>query len=415
MKTILKTFFTFLIFNFSAIAQDGSVGINTSIPDASAVLDIASINTGLLIPRMTQNERELIANPATGLLVYQINNSDGFWFFNGTTWEIIGGSGSGWGLTGNPGTNPGTNALGTIDNNDFVVRANSNEVIRFDNNGNIGINTTTPQAPLHITTGGLPPIHLQDGGQVTGRILSSNANGDATWTEPPSSVPGEDEDWLFASGSTLSDPIFHEGPVTIGVMQPTTRTLLVDSGDPVTVVKLGSVEDIFSRNNGLFFSTHVAPLIDNSIDFGSMDNRWTTIYTVNGVINTSDIRDKENIQDLDYGLEEVLKLKPVSFKWKEEFVDDFKIPNGQKRTHLGFIAQDIQEVIPDIIETSSWHEYEENPGVLEKKVSDIIGVNYSELIPILVKSIQEQEEQLIALEENNKKLKEAVKKHIKKK
>lgn len=54
------------------------VGINTTNPDASAVLDIVSTNAGILVPRMTEAQRTAIASPATGLLVYQTNNTTGF-------------------------------------------------------------------------------------------------------------------------------------------------------------------------------------------------------------------------------------------------------------------------------------------------------------------------------------------------
>lgn len=66
------------------------VGIGTTAPDASSALDITSTDSGVLIPRMTQTDRDNIASPATGLLIYQTNNTPGFYFYNGTTWIAIG-------------------------------------------------------------------------------------------------------------------------------------------------------------------------------------------------------------------------------------------------------------------------------------------------------------------------------------
>jgi hypothetical protein len=56
------------IFSTSARAQ-GNVGIGTTAPDASALLDLTSLSRGFLVPRMTQSQRNAITLPATGLLV----------------------------------------------------------------------------------------------------------------------------------------------------------------------------------------------------------------------------------------------------------------------------------------------------------------------------------------------------------
>jgi hypothetical protein len=79
-----------LLFTALSYAQ---VGINTATPDASAALDINSTNAGLLIPRLTQDQRDAVLNPATGLLIYQTDNSPGFYFYDGTSWKLIGGTG----------------------------------------------------------------------------------------------------------------------------------------------------------------------------------------------------------------------------------------------------------------------------------------------------------------------------------
>lgn len=72
-----------------SISPTGNVGINTTSPNSSAILDIQSNNRGLLIPRMTTAQRLAIATPAAGLMVFDTNAS-AFYFFNGTVWETIG-------------------------------------------------------------------------------------------------------------------------------------------------------------------------------------------------------------------------------------------------------------------------------------------------------------------------------------
>jgi hypothetical protein len=70
-----------------------AVGIGTSSPNASAALDVSSTTKGILLPTMTQSQRNAIASPATGLLVFQTDNTPGFYYYNGTAWVAIGGSG----------------------------------------------------------------------------------------------------------------------------------------------------------------------------------------------------------------------------------------------------------------------------------------------------------------------------------
>lgn len=65
---------------------NGSVGIGTAVPNASAILDVRSTARGMLVPRMTQIQRNAIAAPATGLLIYQTNNAPGFYYFNSSAW-----------------------------------------------------------------------------------------------------------------------------------------------------------------------------------------------------------------------------------------------------------------------------------------------------------------------------------------
>ena len=89
MKRLLLTYL-FLLFSSFIYSQ---VGINTNSPDPSSALDIQSTNGGILIPRLTLDQRDAIAYPATGLLIFQTNESAGFYFYNGEQWTRIEGAG----------------------------------------------------------------------------------------------------------------------------------------------------------------------------------------------------------------------------------------------------------------------------------------------------------------------------------
>src|ERR1043166_8861742 len=100
MKTKLyKSFKIFIVlccFLFSqAQAQTntfpstGAAGIGTTTPNASALLEISSTSKGLLISRMTQTQRNAIASPATGLLIYQTDKTPGFYYYGGSAWTAV--------------------------------------------------------------------------------------------------------------------------------------------------------------------------------------------------------------------------------------------------------------------------------------------------------------------------------------
>ena len=70
----------------------GAVGIGTTTINNSAKLDINSTTRGLLMPRMTNTQRNAIATPATGLLIFQTDGVPGFYFYTGSAWSPLKGA-----------------------------------------------------------------------------------------------------------------------------------------------------------------------------------------------------------------------------------------------------------------------------------------------------------------------------------
>ena len=99
-KIISLLLVVFILILRSAIAQQ-SVGVNTTNPDPSAVLDVQSNSKGMLIPRLTTAQRNLIASPATGLLIFDTNTGS-FWFKSATNWiELVDTLNNTWKKSGN--------------------------------------------------------------------------------------------------------------------------------------------------------------------------------------------------------------------------------------------------------------------------------------------------------------------------
>jgi trimeric autotransporter adhesin len=82
----LYLFLLVLCAHYQGFSQQ-SLGINTPNPDPSAALDVSATNKGMLIPRITFANRP--ANPATGLLIYQTDNTPGFYYYDGSMWKFI--------------------------------------------------------------------------------------------------------------------------------------------------------------------------------------------------------------------------------------------------------------------------------------------------------------------------------------
>ena len=71
------------------IDNSGNLGIGTSSPSASAILDVSSSSKGILIPRMTASQRSAISSPTTGLLIFQTDAPSDFYYYNGSTWVSL--------------------------------------------------------------------------------------------------------------------------------------------------------------------------------------------------------------------------------------------------------------------------------------------------------------------------------------
>ena len=121
-----------------------NIGINATgaIPDGSAMLDITSIDKGILIPRMTTGQRTGIVSPATGLMVYD-NTTSSFWYFDGAIWTNTANDGNG--IYDGDGTTPaGTDVTATdsvnFDAHTFYVDVTTNRV---------GVGTNMPGVAFH--------------------------------------------------------------------------------------------------------------------------------------------------------------------------------------------------------------------------------------------------------------------------
>jgi hypothetical protein len=128
----------------------GSAGIGTTTPQASSMLEIKSTTKGLLIPRMTKTQRDSIASPATGLLIYQTNSTPGFYVFNGTAWVAVAPKGVNTTLSNLAATTAINQSLLPATNNTIDLGSGTQAWRNGFFAGSIGIGTGTPHAPLQL-------------------------------------------------------------------------------------------------------------------------------------------------------------------------------------------------------------------------------------------------------------------------
>lgn len=198
---------------------------------------------------------------------------------------------------------------------------------------------------------------------------------------------------IFAkqTASTTADLLFYTGT---GVAASNVERARITSGGDLLVGKTSSSStslgfevrstgDVF---NGLSASANATSTL-NVYSTGAGAYRFYvgmggTIYATSTTITAiSDQRLKENIQDIDVGLNAVMALKPRKFDWKEGKGKD-------KKGDRGWIAQEFEQVFPDMIDT--WRDPAPEGEEPYKAVN-------ADLIPVLVKAIQEQQALITSL------------------
>ncbi len=164
----------------------GSVGIGTIAPNGSAALEIKSTSQGLLIPQLTKKQRDAIASPATGLMIYQTNTLPGFYYYSGTAWTAVSVNGANTALSNLSVTSVSKDLIADTANKRSLGSSNKPWLNAFFS-GKVGIGVTNPINKLEVlgnikVTG---TIKIADGSQAMGKVFTSDANGLGSWQVLP--------------------------------------------------------------------------------------------------------------------------------------------------------------------------------------------------------------------------------------
>lgn len=278
------------------------------------------------------------------------------------------------------------------------TQGTGNAVYRTD--GPVGIGTTTPNqlAQLQLNhSNSSHPLVLESTSNVTGIRMTVGAFNGYLQTSSNNAVTlgtsGPVGDVQLWPGNNLAFTAKASGNIGIGTDNPSQK-LTINTGRIAFEGTMPSTPNLgvlaFVSGDAFEVGGNFTSSVNSFDNLGSSTKRWGTVYATNGTINTSDAREKRNIQNLGYGLQQVMQMKPVSFEWKE------RPEQGRK---IGFLAQDLQTIVPEVVSDTEWGRDEHNK--LTSKPSEVLGVYYSDLIPVLTKAIQEQQTQIEALQTEN--------------
>lgn len=439
----LSIIISFCLLTVISYAQ---VGIGTTSPDTSSALDITATDSGLLIPRVSlinvTNGTTPIAAPATSLLIWNTNaavvggNGVGYYYWDTSNWVPL----TTTAVTANNGLTLNGNTVqlgGSLLGGVTTVDVQGSDM-RFDLNANgdfeihdLGVKHFSVEDSGETLFGGFTYWNDEDTAGTTLASLTDDGDDDAIFnlyrngnvqhTLHGNGVTvfnegGFSEDFriesntkahfLFVDGS--SDVLYVGGNNLINLGGLPNNGDTMPNGNVVdyvasfyqgtsngTAVQLGSTEYIMDSGN-LQMSVYASwlpyyPMSSTSpFSLGSSAQRWNSVWSINGSIQTSDIKLKKNIQPLNYGLNEILQLETITYQWKE---------SKDSKEKIGFSAQQLLDIIPEVVVTHDY-QYADDEKTMIKTKNENLGVYYSDLIPVLVKAIQEQQQEIEKLKEN---------------
>ncbi len=291
--------------------------------------------------------------------------------------------------------------------NNYLIRKNSSGIFDtaaiFESGGNVGIGTNAPTSKLDI----VGTIELNDGSAGTGinptiRSLNNivgfsqmqlypqtgtNIN-QSFQIVPRGSVSGNNKAQVLVFGTDYiadannyelasfrarsSDFVLFTDRAGTGTLRP-----IILSGDGLATNQLALAT---SGNVGIGTASPAVQFhTTGGVRFATFAGGGTTTLSVDNTGNlarTSSIILKKDVIPISHGLNEILQIKPINFNW----IDEDKFGNENEN---GFIAEDVMNIIPNVVAADSY-------GLF---------MDYTKLIPILTKAIQEQQALIKALEQ----------------
>ena len=360
-----------------ATFMGGNVGIGTTTPNAPLQFENNTANRKIVLWEGADNGHQFYGFGVNGgALRYQVNTtSDNHIFYAGT------------------------------------ATPSSNELMRIQGNGNVGIGTPTPGYKLHVA-GSNPSIVVEENGSSNSNIIFKRG--------------GVEKWYLLQNWGTTTDNIaFYDASIGGKVFQI----------NPGGRIGIGSaVVNDPAANTYSMVQISNAPATDAALHVGDNTNSFLSYMTVNrpttsttsgifrvrdngnssaffdlnaatyqltvygsalasgGTWTNSDARLKKEIAPIDNALSNIKKLRPTTYYFKSDD-EKYKYLNLPKSQQFGLIAQEVREVFPNIVNETRM---KDEDG--KDREESVLSMNYTELVPVLIKGMQEQQALIEKLE-----------------
>tara|TARA_B100000035_G_scaffold297805_1_gene290913 strand:- start:68 stop:1276 length:1209 start_codon:yes stop_codon:yes gene_type:complete len=358
--------------------SNGNVGIGTSSPDANLVVyETATSGTDHFAQRWRTQSGGVLSIACSDLSL------------TNPTWQIRSGS-----------------------SEPIAFNQASNERMRIDSSGNVGIGTSSPSEELHIEAD-YPQVRIASGLNTVGSSnLTNTIDGYGT----------NGRAWRIGRAfGSANFQIINDRSSPIAFDINGTERMRIDASGQL-LIGCTTLPDTTNYGSGFYPSSNdrVSLRMSKSTTSSSASIYF---YNPNGLVGTiatsgsatsyntsSDYRLKEDIQPVANAYDRLMQLNPVNFAWK---ADGSRVD--------GFIAHEAQEVVPESVtgtkDAMTTEEYEVTPAVEatyddegneltpaveavigEREVPDYQGIDQSKLVPLLTAALQEALTKIESLE-----------------
>ncbi|HEX5154379.1 MAG TPA: tail fiber domain-containing protein [Parafilimonas sp.] len=369
-----------------------------------------------------------------------------------------------WLLKGNTGIDLKKNFLGTTDLKPVIFRTNNVERMRINKNGSIGIGITNPGARFNVIVGGNVSLTTTDSfllGPVSGLNLAFD-NNEIQARNNGSSNTLYLNYWggavRIGNRNGASNPaVYANSTGQVGIGNTTTQAGFALTINPFATGGALYINDPGGGNLGLGTkSGNTGEGFRMNISSGSNPNAairghtdgngfgvlaeatgasgfgaeayssqsyglWAgtgdgTTYAAffsgdvftSGDYQGSDEKLKQNIKDFSGAMDIINRLHPRQYEFRQD--ENYQLMNLPQGTHFGLIAQDVEKLLPTLVKETKFFTSKSNPSRSEelKNMPDIEfkALNYTELIPVIIKGMQEQQQTIEELRQQVSELKQ---------
>ena len=355
------------------ILSGGNVGIGTTTPTEK--LDVAG--------KTKTQQFQLTTGATNGYVLTSDGSGNATWQASPTV--------TSWNLNGNSGTSALTNYIGTSDANDLVIKTNATEWVRVLSNGKVGIGTSTPTEKFQVTQtseANKNAIYCFANQTSNGSDYQNTA---ITGFGQGNGISGA-SGWGYGFGIKGIGSVNSYGAVGVFAGLGTSVPLLTPSNLYYALYADASSTSGITKYAGVFMNGNVGigtttPSYQLQLSTDNAAKPSTNTWTI-----ASDERLKKDITSFTDGLNVILQINPVKYKYNGKA----GMPIDQE--NIGILAQEIQKVAPYTVGIFKYTESNSTDRNIPKNETEYLSFNSHALTFVTINAIKEQQKQIDELQ-----------------